>query len=52
MASLPYPPTDCRSYIMINMNIYYLLYLTSPFIYRLNSYRNSFVFCLFVFVIG
>ena len=22
MASLPYPPTDCRSYIKINMNTY------------------------------
>ena len=25
MAGMPYPPTDCRSYIKINMNTYLIL---------------------------
>ena len=29
MAGMPYPPTDCRSYIKINMNTYLIIEFVS-----------------------
>ena len=29
MAEMPYPPTDCRSYIKINMNTYLIIEFVS-----------------------
>ncbi len=39
MAGMPYPPTDCRSYIKINVNIY-LFYFLSRCLY-LSSYVSG-----------
>ena len=39
MAGMPYPPTDCRSYIKINMNTY-LLAIYSV-LHRMYKKRNK-----------
>ena len=51
MASLPYSPTDCHSYLKINMNIYLLNYITLYFLllaYRTEPNRFLNVLSLFI----
>ena len=41
MAGMPYPPTDCRSYIKINMNTYLSYEYYRRYEYKIDKRRSS-----------
>ncbi len=49
MAGMPYPPTDCRSYIKINMNTYQNLFMRFN---QNHSYSLLCVLCYTESVVG
>ena len=49
MAGMPYPPTDCRSYIKINMNTY--LSNNSFYLLQLKGCHKQHLIAIYVFFI-